>query len=128
MKRLIASLTVIIYFAFACGVLVNFHYCMDRYDSYSLYKAASDWCPKCHMHTGTRGCCHDEVKIVKLQDDHQTSSASFAFKNIQPAIIVPSEFLSVVLLAEDIRLHKTDHSPPLLSQQDIYIQNRVFRI
>ena len=54
--------------------------------------------------------------------------SEFAFKNIQPAVIVPSEFLSVALLTEDIRLHKTDHSPPLLSQQDIYIQNRVFRI
>jgi hypothetical protein len=80
------------------------------------------------MHTGSRGCCHDEVKVIKLQDDHQTSSASFSFKNIQPAIIVPSEFLSVVLLNEDISLNKTDHSPPLQSQLDIYIQNRVFRI
>ena len=57
-----------------------------------------------------------------------TPSASFAFKNIQPAINVASEFLSVVLPTEDIRLDKTDHSPPLLPQQDIYIQNRVFRI
>ena len=128
MKKLIASLTVIVYFAFACGVLVNFHYCMDRYDSYSLYRAKSDWCPKCHMHTGTRGCCHDEVKIVKLQDDHQTSSVSFDFKNIHPVVTAAAGFLSVISIDQDIALHKTDHSPPLLSQQDIYIQNRVFRI
>ncbi len=128
MKKLIASVTVIVYFAFACGVLVNFHYCMDRYDSYSLYRAKSDWCPKCHMHTGTRGCCHDEVKIVKLQDDHQTSSVSFDFKNIHPVVAATAGFLSVISIDQDIALHKTDHSPPLLSQQDIYIQNRVFRI
>ena len=128
MKKLIASFTVIVYFAFACGVLVNFHYCMDRYDSYSLFKAKSDWCPKCHMHTGSRGCCHDEVKIVKLQDDHQTSSFSFLFKNIYAGITLPSEFLSAISLNKDIALNKTDHSPPLLPQQDIYIQNRVFRI
>ena len=128
MKKSIASFAVIVYFAFACGVLVNFHYCMDRYDSYSLYKAASDWCPKCHMHTGDRGCCHDEVKIIKLQDDHQTSSFSFAFKDGQLAFITPSEFLSVISPDQDINLAKTDHSPPLLSQPDIYLQNRVFRI
>ena len=128
MKKLIASFTVAVYFAFACGVLVNFHYCMDRYDSYSFYKAQSDWCPKCHMHTGTRHCCHDEVKIIKLQDDHQTSSFSFAFKELPPAVLIPSEFLSVVSLKEDIDLAKTDHSPPLLSSPDIYLQNRVFRI
>jgi len=128
MKKLIASFTVVIYFAFACGVLVNFHYCMDRYDSYSFYKAKSDWCPKCHMHTGTRGCCHDEVKIIKLQDDHQTSSLSFAFKDVPPAVIIPSEFLSVSPLMKDSDLGKTDTSPPVLSPPDIYLQNRVFRI
>ena len=128
MKKLIASFTVIIYFAFACGVLVNFHYCMDRYDSYSLYKAKSDWCPKCHMHTGTRGCCHDEVKIIKLQDDYQTSSFLFAFKDVPLAVITPSEFLSVTPSMDDIDLAKTDNSPPLLSPPDIYLQNRVFRI
>ena len=128
MKKLIASFTVVVYFAFACGVLVNFHYCMDRYDSYSFYKAKSDWCPKCHMDTGTRGCCHDEVKIIKLQDDHQTSSFSFAFKDVPPAILTPSEFLSAAPLTEDIDLAKTDNSPPLLSPPDIYLQNRVFRI
>jgi hypothetical protein len=128
MKKLIASFAVVVYFAFACGVLVNFHYCMDRYDSYSLYKAASDWCPTCHMHTGTRGCCHDEVKIIKLQDDHQTSSFSFASKDVQPPVVTLSEFLAIIPLKEDIGLERTDHSPPLLSQPDIYIQNRVFRI
>ena len=128
MKKLIASFTVAVYFAFACGVLVNFHYCMDRYDSYSFYKAQSDWCPKCHMHTGTRRCCHDEVKIIKLHDDHQAASFSFAFKELPPAVIIHSEFLSVVSLKEDIDLAKTDHSPPLLSSPDIYLQNRVFRI
>ena len=128
MKKLIASFTVIVYFAFACGVLVNFHYCMDRYDSYSLYKAASDWCPKCHMHTGSRGCCHDEVKLVKLQGDHQTSQFSFDFKNILPGITTAAGFLPAISGARDNASHKIDHSPPLISQRDIYIQNRVFRI
>jgi len=128
MKKLIASFSVIVYFAFACGVLVNFHYCMDRYDSYSFYKAKSDWCPKCQMHTGTRGCCHDEVKIIKLQDDHQTSSFSFDVKDVQLSAVTLSEFLSIVTLRENADLAKTDHSPPLLSEQDTYIQNRVFRI
>jgi len=129
MKKIIASFTVIVYFAFACGLVVNYHYCMDSYDSFRLYKAASDWCTKCGMHTKKHGCCHDEVKIVKLQDNYQTSSASFVFENIQPAITTPSEFLSATLLNDDIALNKTDHSPPLLlSHQDVYIQNRVFRI
>jgi len=128
MKKIIASFTVIVYFAFACGVIVNYHFCMDRYDSFRLYKAASDWCINCGMHAKKHGCCHDEVKIVKIQDDYQTSSASFAFENIQPAVITPSEFLSASLFNEKIALNKTDHSPPLLPGQDVCLQNCVFRI
>src|SRR4030095_1842959 len=128
MKKIIASFTVFVYFAFACGVVVNYHYCMDSYDSFRLYKAASDWCTKCGMHTKKHGCCHDEVKIVKIQDDYQTSSISFLLENSQPAIGTPSEFLSAILLNEDIALNKTDHSPPLSLQRDVYLQNRVFRI
>jgi len=129
MKKLIASFTVIIYFAFACGVMVSYHYCMDRYDSFSLYKTAGDGCTTCGMHTNGKGCCHDEVKILKIQDDYQTSSVSFSVKDIQPAVSTTSEFLSTILRNNDAVLTKTDHSPPLLlSQQDVYLQNRVFRI
>lgn len=80
------------------------------------------------MHTRGKGCCHDEVKIVKIEDDHQTSSLSFSFKEIGSALSTHAELLSLALSNEDISLNKTDHSPPLLSRQDVYIQNRVFRI
>jgi hypothetical protein len=80
------------------------------------------------MHTDGKGCCHDEVKIIKLQDDHQTSSISFSLENFQPVIINLSEFLSLDFFKQNLSLNKTDHSPPLLSQQDVYLQNRVFRI
>jgi hypothetical protein len=128
MKKLIASFTVIVYLAFACGVMVSYHYCMGQFDSYRLYKPASDWCATCSMHTDGKGCCHDEVKIIKLQDDHQTSSISFSSENAQPAVIAYSEFLSVALFNKGLLVNKTDHSPPLLSEQDVYLQNRVFRI
>jgi hypothetical protein len=128
MKKILASFTVFVYFAFACGVMVNYHYCMNSFDSFRLYKAASDWCGTCGMHAKKHGCCHDEVKIVKLQDDYKTSSTSFSLENLQPAITTPSEFLSAAILNDEIALNKTDHSPPLLLKQDVYLQNRVFRI
>lgn len=101
---------------------------MDSYDSVRLYKAASDWCTKCGMHTKKHGCCHDEVKIIKLQDDYQTSSFSFLAESIQPTVTTVSEFLLTVLSEKDLRINKVDHSPPLLHQQEVYLQNRVFRI
>jgi hypothetical protein len=129
MKKIIASFTILVYLAFACGVMVTYHYCMDRYDSFRLYQAPRDWCSKCGMHTNGKGCCHDQVKIVKIQDDHQTSSVALSIDKLQPVIASLSQFLFANIINKDVSLNRTDHSPPLvLSQQDVYIQNRVFRI
>jgi len=81
------------------------------------------------MHTKSKGCCHDQVTIVKIHDDHQTSSGLSSIDKIQPPITTLPEFLSAALPSKDVFLDKTDHSPPLLlSEQDVYIQNGVFRI
>ena len=128
LKKIVASFTILVYFTFACGVMVSYHYCMDRYDSFRLYQVANDWCTTCGMHSKDHGCCHDEVRIVKLHDDHQTSTFSFSLKNLQPVMITPSELLSVALVTDDVLINKADHSPPLISGQDTYLQNRVFRI
>lgn len=129
MKKIVASFTILVYLAFTCGVMVTYHYCMDRLDSFRLYKPSSDWCSTCGMHTKGKGCCHDQVTIVKIQDDHQTSSVASSIERIQPVTAAPSEFLSSELFSENMALLKIDHSPPLLlSDQSVYLQNRVFRI
>ena len=127
MKKLIASFTVVVYFAFACGVMVNMHYCMDRYDSFRLYTPKADYCTKCGMHTKAHGCCHDEVTVLKIQDDYQTSSASYSFKAPAVAVVTLPDFI-IASIKENDRAFVPDHAPPLLSEQDIYLQNRVFRI
>jgi len=127
MKKVIASFTIAVYFAFACGVMVNYHFCMDRYSSFRLYQPAGDWCPTCGMHT-KKGCCHDEVRILKLQNDYQNATTFFSFHKIPPAVITPSEFLTAEFVSEKVVFNSISRPPPLLSQQDIYLQNRVFRI
>lgn len=127
MKKIFASFAVFIYFAFVTGVMVNQHFCMDRYDSIQLYKTSSDLCGKCGMHTQNKGCCHDEITIIKLQDDHKTSSFSFELKNLQPAVVDLPEFIALET-SNDPSVDHLNHSPPLLTQPDIYLQNRVFRI
>jgi hypothetical protein len=81
------------------------------------------------MHANGKGCCHDQVKIVKIQDDHQTSSVTFSFEKLHQSTSALSQFLFTEITNENVTLNKADHSPPLeLSGQDIYIQNRVLRI
>lgn len=79
------------------------------------------------MYTKDHGCCHDEVTIVKLDNDHQTSHLGFSFE--APSLsIVHSEFILADLFNEEKLYDHLNHSPPLLTKQDTYLQNCVFRI
>ena len=80
------------------------------------------------MHTGGKGCCRDEVKIVKLQVDQHVSDVVFNFREINPDVIIPSEFFTSSFYDIEASTHLKDHPPPLLTEQDTYLQNCVFRI
>lgn len=82
------------------------------------------------MHTKrSGGCCHDEVKVVKLVQDQNTISGFVYHLPALDAIInTPSEFIAAAFCNIDERGHFQNHSPPLLSAQDTYLQINVFRI
>ena len=128
MKKIAALSTLVIYLAFACGVMINYHYCMDRFASFSLYKAAGDWCPTCHMHKGDRDCCHDEVKIVKLQDDHQASSPITIEKLSEAAVPGVAGLGADIFAGPSSKGPFCNRPPPLHPPRDICIMNSVFRI
>jgi hypothetical protein len=128
MKRIVACFTVVVYLAFACGVMVNYHFCMDRYTTFGLYQPAGNSCHVCGMHTKKKGCCHDEVKIIRIQSDYQATSLSWSLKNVPLPQTINSASFSENLLRQTSVVNKIDHSPPFLNIQDIYLQDRVFRI
>lgn len=118
------------YLAFSCGVVVNFHYCMDRLASTQFFGGEDRLCGKCGMHSDdSNGCCRDEFKVVKIQDDQQKTQA-IEFNGIAPEITTTftSSFLVMPFQNADLLRHHHNHSPPLLSQQDTYLRNGVFRI
>jgi hypothetical protein len=129
LKKLFGTISVIIYFAVTAGIVVNLHYCMSRFDSARLYTTGTDICGKCGMHTeDSDGCCHDELKVIKLNEDHHFSSFIFELRSPET---VPSNYhnLPAEIITESARQKDyLNHSPPLLSQQDSYLQNCVFRI
>ena len=80
MKKSIAAILLVLYVAFSSGLVISFHYCMDSFDSVQLGAKKSDYCGICGMHKSSGNeCCKDEVKIFKINDDQQTSAASFKF-------------------------------------------------
>ena len=130
MKKLLVSIVLLSYFALSTGVMVNFHYCMNRLASTEFFAGETKECPKCGMHIETsHGCCRDEVKIVKIDDDQKVNNVvSFDFFALTALVQRPSEFIIASFYNAGSERHFQNHSPPLLSSQDTYLQNRVFRI
>jgi hypothetical protein len=130
MKKIIASISLLCYLAVTCGVIVNSHYCMNRLASVHLFQTSTDVCARCGMDTHeSNGCCRDEVKVVKLeQDQNKTTIATFDLPSLEPIVLIPSEFIAASFYNIDEQRHFHNHSPPLLSAQDTYLQINVFRI
>lgn len=129
MKKALASITIFFYFIFSCGVVINQHYCMGKFQSFQFYSVSSNECGLCGMHMDEgNNCCHDEVKIIKLQDDQNKVTISYSIKGIEPLPVNTSEYLLASYINNRESLHTSTHSPPLLTGQDICLQNCVFRI
>jgi len=131
MKKISVIILAFLYFAISSGMIVNLHYCMNSFSSADFNPVTSKKaCDTCGMDKEkSHGCCHDEVKLVKLQDDQNKSSqVSFEVASFQSIAIIPSQFITASFYNADIINDHPDHSPLLLTQQDIQIKNCVFRI
>ena len=130
MKKLVTSIALVCYLAVSCGVVINYHYCMNRLASTQLFASEKKFCNKCGMHTKrSGGCCHDEVRVVKLvQDQNTIPGFGYQLPALDAIMNIPSEFIAAAFYNIDEQKHFHNHSPPLLSEQDIYLQINVFRI
>ena len=129
LKKLLGTISTIIYFAVTTGIVVNMHYCMNSFDSAQLYATDTDVCGKCGMHTSdSNGCCHDELKVVKLTQDHNVSQLNFELKSPEVPPVNHHNLIAEFHIELVQQNDYLNHSPPLLSQQDTYLQNSVFRI
>jgi hypothetical protein len=126
MKRSLVAILALIYFAISSGVVLNVHYCMGRVSSVKLDLAGAKTCA-CGK-SEPKKCCKTELKVFKIED---TQKAAFASYDIQaPVAIITNEtgiFYLPEYLSADHQSHYA-HSPPLLSAQDTYLRNGVFRI
>ena len=130
MKKVVVPILLICYLAVSTGVVVNLHYCMNKLASTEIFGSESKQCGKCGMHTDdSNGCCHDEIKIVKMDDDQKlTASISFNLPAIDALVHQVSDFIAASFYNAPEARHYQNHSPPLIAVQDIYLQNSVFRI
>jgi hypothetical protein len=126
MKKVLAAISLIVYFTVSTGFVVSLHYCMDRLTSAQIGDKHSDKCEYCGMQKDGN-CCRDDVKIVKLQTTHLASKAIAPDFSLPVPVIAVAEYFASSFFNFTQTNRTVAHSPPL-SQQDTYLQNCVFRI
>lgn len=126
MKKITVAILAIIYFTMTSGIVFNVHYCMGKISSVKVDLLAKNLCG-CGKKE-SKGCCKTEHKLVKLEDNHKASLASFICE--APVAIVNHSFYinnTPIQSLNKIELFN-NHSPPIIANQAIYISNCVFRI
>lgn len=102
---------------------------MNKYHSWELGAADDDNCGKCGMNTQkSDGCCRDELKVFKLDLD-KVAAKAVVYQFSMPAL--PTTFISWFILPDIQRTVLQEYrinGPPLISKQDTYLNNRVFRL
>lgn len=129
MKRFFAAILLFTYLVTSTGFVVSTHYCMGKADGVQLGVAKEKTCSKCGMHTeDSGGCCRDEVKVVKLQQDLQPAKAILPAFSMHPAVTLASSFLITPFLNFKRHSRAFGNTPPLPQKTDIYLVHCVFRI
>lgn len=130
MKRLVLSIAVICYIVLTCGITYNAHFCMNRLASVHLFGEKAERCGQCGMDIHeSDGCCRDEVSVVKLmQDQNKIPVVTYELPSPESVAITPSVYILTSLFNTEISIYFNNHSPPLLTGQDTYLRNNVFRI
>jgi hypothetical protein len=125
-KKAAIGILALLYVISTSGVVVNVHYCMGALTSVSYGDTDAGRCGKCGMKQKS-GCCHSELKLVKLNDVHQQTVKA---EQTGPEALLPVAFFetAVALYNSHKDFVSSYHSPPDRRVNSVYLHNRVFRI
>jgi hypothetical protein len=131
MKKILAISIAIMYLAITSGLVLQIHYCMGRQVGSSIKFADTDThkCSKCGMQNAKNKCCHDDVKIIKLQDAHKQVTADYQLQ-APPLLQQDFNFIDPILLYNTDASEVCNNSPPDddEGQPSLFILHSVFRI
>jgi hypothetical protein len=132
MKRFFAFILFLIYSVTSIGATVQLHYCMGKLSGWSITLAESNLkeCSKCGMEKAhsDKGCCHDENKLLKIQDDQKANYVSLDILKLSVSAAVSVDQSVACLLPQKKQLPSKSNAPPLIGDLDLCIRNCVFRI
>lgn len=127
MKKLLHIFLLTIYLPAALGVGFNVHYCGGEVESVEVFSYTDHGCI---CHDTETGCCNDDWKFVKLDDNSQRTQPGVSF-NFSPVslFIQPIEQSD---LSHVIALHEIgatySHGPPVIYNNPVYLRFRALLI
>lgn len=131
MKKIVVTILALLYLSASVGATVHFHYCMDKLVDWGLEHSNDKTCDQCGMeksHEKDNGCCKDEHKQVKLENDHKGAIA-FQLAGLMSIDLPAYEFeLPQISFPAVTGQHPLSHAPPGAGDIAVYIRNCVFRI
>jgi hypothetical protein len=111
MKRLTAILLALIYLVTTSGIVINTHYCMGAVSNVALGASGSAKCDTCGMEN--EGCCHDDLQVIKLTENHNFTAVNFEIPVFEPISINQVEREYASFLPGEQAGKVWNHSPPL---------------
>lgn len=130
MKRVLVFIMALLYFTVSSGLAMSVHYCMGEISSVEVNHNSNDPCI-CGMskqQTAKKGCCRTEFTMIKLDDTHKASSVIYEIQSPEMILPRPISLIDVPVIPAAEPEYADVQGPPLLSEQDTYLFNCVFRI
>lgn len=131
MRKLTIFILALFYITTTTGATMHLHYCMGRLVNWGLWQKDSGVCGKCGMEKNSseeNGCCKDEQKQVKLDNDH---NASAGYKHLQTTPIATGHNFPEASLSVNDNISKKiplSHAPLRCCSIADYILYCIFRI
>lgn len=121
------------YLAISSGLVLQIHYCMGKAigSTIQFAETGTSTCSKCGMENAKNKCCHDELKLIKLQDAHKQVNTDF---EITAPALQPQQFNfidPVLNFNTSTDCSCNNNSPPDdddTGQPSLFILHSVFRI
>lgn len=132
MKKFIVAILAILYLGTSTGATIHMHYCMGKLADWGLGHNKSKTCGECGMDKSDEkdnGCCKDEHKFVKNDNDQKIAEAGFQMMQLV-STAMPLSFFEVPVkhISSITEGNPISHAPPRSSGIAVYILNRTFLI
>ena len=131
-KSIILAILSLVYLSGTTGADLRFHYCMGKFESWSLGHTEDKQCGGCGMEKKAaerNGCCKDEQAFIKNDRDQVAAPSGFHFAS-PASIALPVPFIEFppVNIVSVTEANPLNHAPPRSSGTAVYVRNCVFLI